>query len=343
MPAVARRRLLTQSGANPDWCRDGRIAFDRTDLRSGREIFISAAGTQGAEACLTCGLDVLPDGARGRAAWHPSCRFLAIQVAEATGAYPRYEAPDWGFGNSAWLIADDGSWAHPVAESRTPGAIRAPLFSSDGGRLLWSERRPTGRPIAQALLSGGGTPGGESPWDGWHIASGEVQGSGEAGYRLVRIARIFREQTGFVEAHALDGETLWYARSPAGAAFSDEIFRSDRRGNAARNLSARPSVWDGQARPSPGGRLLSYISSRESGWTPADGVGAPPLDLWVDEPAGDSVRLTQINAGLPASRRGLVTGYAWNPAGDAVAIAVRYQGQGRAEEKIEILTLNGRY
>src|SRR5262245_33457189 len=165
---VLQRTIVFDAGGRLDWCHgNDRIAFDRSERTGVSEVYtIDRFGQD--ESCVTCGARGLPAGLRGSPSWHPSCRWLVIQVANRHAKNGRYEQLAWGIHHDLWAVAADGSWAEPLVTSGALGAALSPQISRDGTRLAWSVRRATGRRIPQK--AGQRTPGSENPWEGWHLA-----------------------------------------------------------------------------------------------------------------------------------------------------------------------------
>ena len=77
---VVSRRTLTEHGGRVDWCAaNNLIAFDRMTGTDTSEVYVIRPDGSG-ERCVTCNAPSMPKGIRGQPAWHPSGRFLVIQV-----------------------------------------------------------------------------------------------------------------------------------------------------------------------------------------------------------------------------------------------------------------------
>jgi len=114
---VVSRRTLTANGGRIDWCASTNlIAFDRVTGADTSEVYVISPDGIG-ERCVTCNTPSLPKGIRGQPAWHPSGKFLVIQVQGKFYSGSRFEFVSWGIHNDLWLIAADGSWAQLLAEA----------------------------------------------------------------------------------------------------------------------------------------------------------------------------------------------------------------------------------
>ena len=167
----------------------------------------------------------LPKGLRGHPSWHPSCRWLVIQVSNRHAKGGRYEQLAWGIHHDLWAVAADGSWAEPLVSVGPLGASLAPRISRDGTRLAWSVRRPTGRRIPQK--TGQRTPGAENPWDGWHLALAKIEIGRGGRPRLGPPVPLFQGAAGggFYEAEALVGDTLWFSHTSRAAPYVDDVYQ----------------------------------------------------------------------------------------------------------------------
>lgn len=341
---LGERQLVSEAGGHLDWCHaTNRIAFDR-GARSGiSEIWtIDPLGED--ERCTTCNTRGLPKGLRGHPSWHPSCRWLVIQVSNRHARGGRYEQLAWGIHHDLWAVAADGSWAEPLISAGPLGASLAPRVSRDGTRLVWSVRRSTGRRIPQK--TGQRTPGAENPWDGWHIAHAKIEVGPSGHPRLAARSALFQDSAGggFYQADALVGDTLWFSHSARGAPYVDDVYRVKLSGGVPENLTRSPGVWDALADPSPKGRLVAWVSSAASEWRhPPDLASSLRLELFVLGQQGRRSRISALNDVLEheGTGRAVAGDHAWGPDGKQIALAYAVFGtDGTLSRRIEVIELD---
>ncbi len=341
---VLERTIVFEDAGRLDWCfANNLIAFDRETRSGASEIWTIDPHGQD-EKCLTCTMGGLPKGLRGHPSWHPSCKWLVIQVSNQHARGGRYEQLEWGIHHDLWAIAADGSWAEPLVAVGPLGASLAPRVSRDGTKLVWSVRQATGRRIPQK--AGQRTPGGEDPWQGWHIAYAKIEAGPGRRPRLGPRTALFQGAPGGsrFEADALVGDTLWYSRSAPGAPYMDDIYRVSLKGGAPVNLTHSPGVWDEFAKPSPGGQVVAYVSSAASSWRhPPDLASSLRLELFVLDRNGRGSRISGLNDLLAAegAGRAVAGDHAWGPGGKEIALAYEvFSTDGVLSRRIEVIELD---
>ena len=342
---VFERTIVREAGDHLDWCHaTNRIAFDRRTRAGVSEVWtVDPTGKD--EQCLTCNVAGLPKGLRGHPSWHPSCRWLVIQVSNRNAKGGRYEQLAWGIHHDLWAIAADGAWAEPLVSVGPLGASLAPRLSRDGTRLAWSVRRPTGRRIPQK--AGVRTPGAENPWEGWHLAIAKIEIGRSGRPRLGPHTTLFQGAPGggFYEAEALVGDTLWFSHTPRAAPYVDDVYQVKLTGGQPVNVTNSPGIWDEHAKPSPLGKLVAFNSSAASEWRhPPDLVSSLRLELFVLDRKGRRFRISGLGDQLAAEGGGrAVAGeFAWGPGGKQIALAYAFfSPDGTLSQRIEVIELDG--
>jgi Tol biopolymer transport system component len=106
--------------------------------------------------CLTCDIDSMPNKNIGNPAWHPSGKYIIVQVEKMKHFGPSfYSNPGIGYNCDLWVVTSDGKNAYRLTSiptkrniaSKTPvsGVLHA-HFSPDGNRLVWGQlKRSLGR------------------------------------------------------------------------------------------------------------------------------------------------------------------------------------------------------
>ena len=340
---VVSSRILTTRGGRVDWCHARNvIAFDRVTGPGTTEVYaVDPDGSN--ERCVTCSAPLLPKGLRGQPAWHPSCEFMVIQVQGEHYERSRFEFLSWGIHNDLWLVADDGRWTQKLVTAERLGAALHPHFSDNGDRLFWSARRSTGRAIRQRLLDR--TPGSENPWDGWYLSIARFEMPVQSKAVLSDRKDLYASEGGFFESHALRGNTIWLSHTAGGRPLVDDVFYARADGTGRINISASPSTWEEHVEESPGGRLITFNSSRGFAWRhPPDMAATLRLELWARRPdSSQMIQLTWLNARARPGERILTSDYAWGPGGQEIAVYYATFGRGEPTQTIEILRLDQRY
>lgn len=340
---VVSSRILTTNGGRLDWCHARNlIAFDRVTSRSTTEVFvISPDGSN--ERCVTCSAPLLPKGVRGQPAWHPSCEFMVIQAQGEHYQGSRFEFVSWGIHNDLWLVADDGRWTQKLVSVEKLGASLHPHFSDNGERLFWTARRSTGRKIRQRMLDR--TPGGENPWDGWYLSIARFVMPVQSKAQLLERVNLYEHEGGFYESHALRGNTIWFSHTTGGRPFVDDVYYARADGAGRINITRSPSTWEEHVEESPGGRLMTFNSSRAFDWRhPPDLAASLRLELWARRvDTGQTHQLTRLNERAKPGTRILTSDYAWGPGGQEIAFYYATFGEGQPAQTIEILRLDRRY
>ena len=340
---VVSRRTLTAQGGRVDWCAaNNLIAFDRMTGADTSEVYVvSPNGSE--ERCVTCNIPGLPNGIRGQPAWHPSGKFLAIQVQGKFYKGSRFEFVSWGIHNDLWLIAANGKWAQRLVEAEYLGASLHPHFSDDGDRLFWSVRESTGKKIRQRLFHK--TPGRENPWDGWHLAIANFKRDASGKAKLANHIELYRGEGGFFESHALREDVIWFSHTKDGRPLVDDIYHARGDGTRRVNITKSPGTWEEHGERSPYGSLITFNSSRSFDWkNPPDTARTLRLELWARQmTTGDILRLTDFNKKRTDSGRVLTSDYAWSPSGREIAVYYATFGRNSITQKIDILGLDGAY
>lgn len=343
-PRAISSRLLTDNGGALDWChKKNVIAFDRHFSDRSSEVFsIRPNGTK--EDCITCGIDAMPPGVRGRPVWHPSCEYLAVQVQGPYFSASAYENLSWGFHTDIWFIAADGSWVQKVVSAPLGGAVLEPRFSEDGLLLAWGDRRSTGKRIAQSRDPRQQTPAAENPWDGWALAIADVVPRPGARVGLANRRTLLARRDGYVEPSAFVGGRIWHARNQSGLPLIDEIRNVDKDGQNSVQIWRSSGIWKDRPVPSPLGRLIAVGSSEGFDWHfPPDLANTLRTELWMVDTDGNAQQITRYNGGLRPSERALSVDHAWGPTGNEIAVHSVITGIGQARREVHILTLDQAY
>jgi hypothetical protein len=342
-PVALTRTLVYEDAGRLDWCHgNNQLAFDRSTRAGSSEVWTVDADGQN-DRCLTCDLPGLPKGLRGQPAWHPSCRWLVIQVSNRHARGGRYEQLAWGIHHDLWAIAADRSFAVPLVSGGPLQAALDPHFSRDGTRLLWSARQSTGRRIVQK--AGQRTPGAENPWEGWHLSHAPVAIGRDGRPRLGARVDLFRGSPdgGFYQGHALTADTVWFSHTARGLPYVDDVYRARADGSNLVNLTRSPGIWDQYGSPAPAGKLVAFSSSAPFPWRhPPDGIANLRLELFALASDGRRVQLTHLSEQLAGEGggRGVIGEHAWGPGGKQIAFLYEvFEPDGAPERRIGVIEL----
>lgn len=274
------------------------IAFDHPANLAATSLDVSTISPDGSgRRCVTCEVQGLPTGLRGQPAWHPSGEFLVIQAPNASNiaqsgvsASSPFHGPGWGINQDLWLVAADATWAERILVTPQNGAALHPQFSESGDQLFLAVREATGVNLGLA------TPGGENPWDGWHL---EVVPFARTAEGTILGARqpLFRGTGSFFESHHLSGDRIWFSRTQGGKPFVDDGFVGDLDGGALLNVTEAPAAWDEHLAPSPGGTLVTFNSSRGFAFDATAGDGFPQLQMEIWAVRADGRRRQRRRSG----------------------------------------------
>jgi hypothetical protein len=341
-PSVVNRHELTDDGGRVSWCHaTDTIAFDREIDDAHMEVFaVQPDGSD--ERCITCDTPDIPQGWRGQPDWHPSGEYLLVVVPGSHFGGTRFEHPAWGIHCDLWVVAADGSWAIQLLETPYLGAVLHPHFSDDGDQVFWAARASTGETVSQLIED---TPGEESQWDGWFLSVADFVAPGEDGGPSLQDRNdLYTDQGGFYESHALAGDTIWYSHTTDDQPFIDEGFSANVDGSGITEITSSPGSWEEHTEPSPGGRLISFNSSRATDWEhPPDVALTLSMEIWVQTAEGELVQLTRYNDEAPVATHAVTSDYAWGPNGRHI---VSYRGEvglGGLTQYVEVLELDADY
>lgn len=294
-----------------DWSRgpDRRLAFDRVGPDRYYDVWVTRPGGEG-ESCLTCDHPDLPGMHAGQPSWHPSERWLVLQVEKADRPSSwtpigKYLASNPGAGvyNDLWVMDVATRAVHRLTTTPTNShhAVLHPHFSRDGTQLAWSQmyRKPR-------LL---GKRGRKGSWR-IHVAPFEVVD----GKPRLGTAKVFEQETpGMMENHGFtpDGSALLYQGDQEAdpAKGWTDLWRLDLATGKHTRLTRR--FFNEHAHYSPDGKWLAFSSSRDN----ANGG----LDWWLlPASGGPARRLTFFNQPGHPQYKGhkiLCADLSWRPDG----------------------------
>lgn len=309
-------RLLTREGGRLDW-NQGSIAFDKISNRGtkDRRYDVYTMRPDGSDIqCLTCDRHVmgLPSGIVGQPAWHPSGRYVVVQVEKAV--HPKVIvwavlSPGAGVYHDLWLIdvaTRKAHLIHSIPTNKHFGVLH-PHFSSDGTKLSWSEMY---QGVSLAKGAGMGF---------WKLkVASYVDGPNP---HLTDIRDYQPELPGFYENHGFspDGRLLIFTHNTRrGDPFkTNNIYTMDiATGKIAQQLT--DTGYNEHAVFSPDGSKIAWMSSTGNG--PSFSAGT---DFWVMNADGSNKRrLTFFNDRTNPQwlrKHAIASDLTWNPDGTQIA------------------------
>ena len=331
--AVTSLSVLRNPGGRVDWSPDGGlIAYDLRGADGYFDVYTMRPDATG-QTCLTCDHPALPDNHIGNPAWHPSGRYLVLQVEKVSHpGTSTYAHPGAGQFNDLWVLEVATGVAtaiHTLPLSGDAGTLH-PHFSHDGARLSWSEMY-RGTQI--------GVTGAEFGY--WTM---QVADFLESPPRLANIQALEPAGTDtFYENHGFspDDRLLYFSKGPGPGGSVPAYRRMD---IVSYNLVSGQTTYltsegyNEHGIPSPDGRRIVWMSSMNTGGTLQAGT-----EFWIMDADGSGKRqLTCLNApGHPhyqGTRPVTAADSSWSPAGDRIAGKVGGIGLDDAEFTI-LMTL----
>ena len=330
---VSRITTIAESGGRVDWSpATDLIAFDRLGEDGYYDLYTMQPDGSN-EVCLTCGKDgLIPQKNIGNPAWHPSGKYIAVQVENESHPGPSASStPGFGLYNDLWLVSSDGRSFMRLTD--TSGAqdsgVLHPHFSSDGKQLAWSEL------IEKPSLT---TRGKEFGYWKLKVADFAID---ETGPVLSNIREYEPGGPAFYENHGFssDGSSILFSSNfgrEGSALRNNDIYSMNLSTGAVTQLTA--ANYNEHANYSPDGSKIVWMSNEDN-----SGTGT---DYWLMNADGSGKeRLTYFNqAGCPESSADRVTvaDNSWGPAGDKIVAYIQTDLL-RQRGRIVLIELNTRF
>ena len=327
------------SGIQVDWSPDGRlIGYTkpvRHVIRRNHELFVMNPDGSG-QRCLTCDSSRLPRElvrkTKGAITFHPSGRYLLFSAENEQSTHGPASGPGVNQNHDLWVRDIDGARYWRLTHLPKNSMLQYPQFSRDGSQLLWSERYRPGTLFKKGQEFGS-----------WRMKLADFLLTPQ-GPRLGTIRELTPGGEGFYEPHGFspDGRTIIFTAvfGREKSRFLGDIYTFDLRTGALANLTRTDAIHDEQARFSPNGSKISFMSG------PFLGLHRLPLvyatDLYLMDADGAHVtRLTHFSDRAHADyigRNAQLAKNAWSPdgtrivsayhtsSGDGVIFIVTFQG-----------------
>jgi len=294
---------IAKNGGRVDWqpTQNGVIAFDRS-VNDQYEIYTMQPDGKKIQ-CITCSNDKIKGGSRGNPAWHPSGKYLVIQVEKAG----RNSPPGYGHRSNLWLITADGKDAWPLTNlpDTADSGVLHPHFSPDGKKLAWSQMR--GKPHVLEKSKEYGV---------WSLCIADFS-VGDNGPTLSNIQTLEPMGPGFYENHGFsaDGSKLIFssnAKTGKPLFMDNDIYSLDIASGATARLTTEG--YNEHAEVSPDGKKIIWMTTNEN-----SNKGA---DLWImDADGSNKERLTNFN--VPGKKKLVAADSSWSPDGGSIVCYVQ--------------------
>ncbi len=254
------------------------IAFDQKNA-SGYFDIKTATPDGASEICVTCGVSALPSFNKGNPEWHPSGKYLVLQVDQGGS---NFGDPGVGLNNDVWIMDYDARRFFQITSVRPGvGAVLHPQFSNKGDKLMWSER-----------VEGEPKPSGR-----WVIRLGDFSVAADGTPRVTNIqdlnpgtTKIFYETHGFTN----DDTKIVFTGilDPGQFVRGYDIYIYDLATHELKNLTNTPDQWDEHAKIMPSDNKIVWMSSMRAPVRP----GAVCTEYWMmDLDGGNKNQITFFN------------------------------------------------
>jgi Tol biopolymer transport system component len=304
---------------------------------------------------------------KGNAHWHPSGRYVFLQV-----EMPRHKGnrdlahPGSGRWNDLWATTHDGTkwWKLTDYAANEQTGMLFPVPSPDGRYLAWAERFAGPRRPGIALMQLGRGRVVRDLLGHWRLNLAEIVIDGgnvrlrnirplrpglEGGRARPRRSRADDERPSdavtFYEMQTWspDSKRVYFAadigvRQP----YLLDIWSMDVNGGSLRQVVGDDDDWEEHVAVSPDGRKIAYMSSNCCKWN-NDDIRSLVAEMYLmDQDGGNRVQLTRFNE--EPNTRSVIAGMSWGPDGRRLAFArILQSGKSLADLRRELwmLTFEG--
>ena len=246
-------KTITENGGNVDWChQNNKIAFGKLGDDGYFDVWLMNSDLSDI-TCITCNHKDLPNKHIGNAAWHPSGKYLVIQVEKSItpNELDNKATPGAGVFNDLYLITKDGKsvWElHKVSQivGKNSAGVLHPHFSHDGKKLTWTQR----------------IKGNDRPFGQWAIKIADFEFIDNSP-KLTNIKTIQPgSRSSFYETHTFspDDSKILFTGNQDGTL---EIYELDIKTKKTKRLTNHPTEWDEHATYSPDGTKILWMSSKD--------------------------------------------------------------------------------
>jgi hypothetical protein len=275
---VADIRRIGPLGQGHDWSEsNGLLAISKRDNNNILQVHVMQPdGSE--DRCLTC--TQKPGGPsvrvhKGVPHWHPSGRFIFLQVEEEEHPGNRdLSQPGSGMFNDIWVTTPDGErwWRLTDGSRNRQHGLLFPVPSRDGKKLVWAERYARQKNPVKTLLSLKRGKPTKDVWGYWRMKVADIEI--DAGRPQLRnIEPIELEGATFYEPQAWspDGNTIYFASDlNRSSPYVLDVFSMDVRSRRVRPITDTEDEWEEHMSLSPSGRKIVLMSSECCQWKTND-------------------------------------------------------------------------
>lgn len=336
-PSACRVKSVTKmtTGQAPDWSWDGRLIAYSDKIEGSNEVLVMNADGSNSR-CLTCN-DRIPQEFRGKhkgkATFYPNGRYLLFSVENEYGDHGIATIPGIGDNHDLWVTDLESGAYWRLTRLPEDSAIQYPRYSSDGRKLLWSQRYEKAR---GSIFQKG------REFGFWAMKLADFSLT-QDGPRLANIIDLEPGGKGYYEPHGFspDGRQIILTAMirPEKSAVYGEIYTLDLASNKLTNLARTDNIHYEMALYSPSGHKISFMSG------PFIGVVrfGYKADLYLmDADGSNRVRLTFFNeSGHPdyVGAAVQIQKEAWSPDGSKIISA--YFNHKTWENRLFMITFEG--
>ncbi len=275
-------------GTSPDLSFDGHLIAYNRKINDSYEVFLMNADASN-QRCIT--LTNAPQEIvgkhKGKATFHPGGKYLLISSENEHGDHGLKTIPGIGDNHDFWTINLEAGAYTRLTTLPEGSSIQYPRFSTDGSKLVWSQRYEKEK---RALFKKG------KEFGYWKIMIADFKIT-PTGPRLDNLQAIEPAGKGYYEPHGFspDGKKLIYsgATDPKKSQVILDIFTYGLASHLVTNLTRTDEIHDEMAIFSPDGKKIALMSGTFIGWVPEFGYRT---DLCLMDADGSNlVKLTHFN------------------------------------------------
>ena len=314
-----------------DWSRSGSNLLLVNERDGNNNIQLFTIRPDGTDArCLSC--VQVPGGPpvgshKGNAHWHPTGRYIFLQVEFEHRGSRDLAHPGAGRWNDVWATTATGDrwWRLTNYGSNPEAGVLFPVPSPDGRRLAWAERYAGPRRPLQALMSALRAAPVKDLFGYWRLNLADVVIDGQGNVRLQNVRSLAPggARATFYEMQTWSprGDKLYFAADIDDPhPFLLDIWSLDLVTNELKPVVKSGENWEEHLTISPSGNKIAFMSSECCSWNPGDFRTLAAETYLMDTDGGNRVQLTHFNRDRPPSSPGLVVaGMSWSPDGRQIA------------------------
>lgn len=323
-------------GSQPDWSGDGKLITFIDKINESYELYVMSADGSNRH-CITCEGSLpaeFKNKHKGKAVFYPpDSRYLLFSVENENGDHGLYTQPGIGENHDFWVTDLQSNKFWRLTKNSRGSATQYPRFSSDGSKLLWSQRPEK---VEGAMWQFG------CEYGFWQLKLADFTINNNP--QLSNIASIEPAGKGYYEPHGFlpgsNSKIIMTAQtSSTKSAFYLDVYTYDLISQKLTNLLSADNIHHEMTIYSPNGRKISYMTGPFIGFL----RGPHKTDLYLMDADGKNrVRLTYFNEPDNKDYAGgtvQIQKESWNPAGTQMISA--YYNHKTKEDALFKIDFNG--